>query len=153
MFNDIALVLIAMLQASLIVPTTGNHDRNARINGFVVSKTSSFMKALTTRLFDKQIRYNTDSRELWLCLKVVEILGLSSPELDRLTKELFSQALLDGINPNTNIIGVLLSIIPNQDLSTEISDLLELISSRLELLFSDISVLEGLEKILLNKST
>jgi hypothetical protein len=153
MFDNIALTLVAMLPSLLIVPTTGNHERKGRINGYVVAKTSSFMKALMARISNQKIRSTADSLEMWLNLKVVEILGLGSSELEKLATDLLSQAIKDSDNPNASIIGVLLSIISNQDPPTDLNDLLELISSRFEHLASDIGFLEGLEKVLLNKST
>lgn len=149
MFTDIALTIIALQQSSLLIPTSNNKDGNGRLNGYTVSKESTFIKALQSKL---KLAKSESTQNLWLLLRILVILGLQSPDIDSFADSLL-QSLKDDKTYEPYMIGSLLSIHANGDLFANTGVILDILASYPDRLTSDIAFLEGLESLLAKIST
>jgi hypothetical protein len=149
MFTDIALTIIALQQNSLVTPTSNNKDGNGRLNGYTVSKESTFVKTLQSKL---KLAKSESTQNLWLILRILVILGLLSPNINYFADSLL-QSLKDDKTYEPNMIGSLLSIHANGALFVNTSVILDILVSYPDQLTSDIAFLEGLESLLAKLST
>lgn len=149
MFNEIALTIVALQQSSLLAPTPNDPDGNGRLNGYILSKQSTFIKTLTHRLLRPGLtpRENVNTLDGWLILQVLEILEIQSPDIQNFV-DLLLRSIKDDEVYQPSTIGTLLSIHANGNLSANIDAIFEILTSHLGDVTSDIKFLEGLERLL-----
>ena len=148
-FDELALTIISLQQASLLTVGTKS-DGIPRLNGYLVAKESIFIKVLESRLLGNDL---TDSRKLWLNLRVILVLGLRTHELAKVLTDVLVSTFTGKTGYNASIAGTLLSIgLNDNSLIETISELIKLNSSHIKSYLSDVTYLEGLEKFLSNSS-
>jgi hypothetical protein len=146
-FEDISLTLIALKQKGLLTaPTAIHNDENGRLNGSIIKKQSSIMETLFATLFHEAKVPTSDQEELalWRDLQLFELLGLRSHELRKQLNGLLLR-ILEQKKPLPNVTGLLLSVAAENDLPENVDKILQLLSSQVESLGSDLAFLAGLE--------
>ena len=147
MFYDIALTIIAFHQSSLVTYSSYS-DEHGRLNVYILARQSSFIKTLIFKLDQPNLSPNIGSQEAWLSRRVLAILGLMSPEVERFV-DCALESLRNEENYDGNMIGGLLSIYSNRNSSSDIETLFQFLATCPGHLTSDIEFLEGFERILL----
>ena len=139
--------MIALKQKGLLTtPTAVHNDENGRLNGSIIKKQSSVMETLSANLFHaaKVPTSNQEELALWRDLQLFDLLGLRSQELRKPLNGLLLR-ILEQKKPLPNVTGLLLSVAAEDDLPDNVDQILQLLSSQVESLGSDLAFLAGLE--------
>ena len=147
-FHHVALAMIALKQSGLLTaPTAINKDRNGHLNGNIIKKDSAIMKTLLSNL-SREAKTPTNSQEelaLWRDLQLFELLGFRSQEFRMKLNSLLLR-ILEKKQPLPSVIGLLLSVVAEDELPDNLVKIIQLLSEQLELLDLDLTFLDGLEK-------
>jgi hypothetical protein len=162
MFETVASTMVALKAQGLLVASSIRHDDgNGRINGHVIRKQSRFMETLVFKARESRISDAKDSHsfDLWRDLQILDLLGVHQPELDEKINLLLLHTIKNqdeaGCGP---VFGLLLSLgseaVLRGDRDVHAMEIVESLWSRedLNIMVTEIRVLEGLEKLLLKTS-
>lgn len=105
------------------------------------------MKTLLSNL-SREAKTPTNSQEelaLWRDLQLFELLGFRSQEFRMKLNSLLLR-ILEKKQPLPSVIGLLLSVVAEDELPDNLVKIIQLLSEQLELLDLDLTFLDGLEK-------
>lgn len=149
-FESIALTMVALKQRGLLTaPTAIQKDGNGRLNGAIIKKQSAFLGTLCDRL-SHETKVPTTNQEavvLWRDLQLFELLGVRSLELRNQFNELLLR-ILECKVPLPTITGLLLSLVAEGDLPSNVDEILRILGCQMEFLALDLAFLDGLEKFI-----